>query len=122
MFRALKASECDRASPSTNFHRPLEEILIGACGEPHPIIAGEATTTQEAQATHMRLKPGLTSAEAYEMLTAAAKLSWGADAATSIESQLREIAQAMEVIGNVALDENAEPLFGENEELPESLA
>ena len=70
----------------------------------------------------MRLKPGLTSAEAYEMLTAAAKLSWGADAATSIESQLREIAQAMEVIGNVALDENAEPLFGENEELPESLA
>jgi hypothetical protein len=69
----------------------------------------------------MRLKPGLTSSEAYEMLMAAAELSWGADTVTSIESQLREIAQAMEVIGNLDIDDGSEPLFGENEELPETL-
>jgi hypothetical protein len=69
----------------------------------------------------MRLKPGLTSSEAYEMLTAAAELSWGAGTATSLESQLREIAEAMEVIGNLDIDDDTEPLFGENEELPEAL-
>ena len=69
----------------------------------------------------MRLKPGLTSSEAYEMLSAAAELSWGAETATSLESQLREIAQAMEVIGNLDIDDDSEPLFGENEELPEAL-
>jgi Asp-tRNA(Asn)/Glu-tRNA(Gln) amidotransferase C subunit len=69
----------------------------------------------------MRLKPGLTSSEAYEMLSAAAKLSWDTETATSLESQLREIAQAMEVIGNLAIDDDSEPLHGENEELPEAL-
>jgi Asp-tRNA(Asn)/Glu-tRNA(Gln) amidotransferase C subunit len=70
----------------------------------------------------MRLKPGLTSSEAFEMLSAAAKLSWGADAVPSLESKLREIAQAMEVIGNLDIDDDTEPLFGENEELPEASA
>lgn len=70
----------------------------------------------------MRLKPGLTSSEAYEMLSAAAKLSWGPETAVSLESKLREIAQAMEVIGNLAIDDEIEPLYGENEELPEALA
>jgi Asp-tRNA(Asn)/Glu-tRNA(Gln) amidotransferase C subunit len=69
----------------------------------------------------MRLKPGLTSSESYAMLAAAAELSWGADTATSLESQLREIAEAMEVIGNLDMDDDSEPLFGENEELLEAL-
>lgn len=56
------------------------------------------------------------------MLAAAAELSWGAETALSLDSQLREIAEAMEVIGNVQLDDESEPLFGENEELPEALA
>ncbi len=56
------------------------------------------------------------------MLSAAAKLSWGADAAPSLESKLREIAQAMEVIGNLDIDDDTEPLFGENEEMPEASA
>ena len=68
----------------------------------------------------MRLKPGLISNEAYLMLSAAAGLSWGVETATSLESQLREIAQAMEVIGNLDIDDDSEPLHGENEELPEA--
>jgi hypothetical protein len=64
----------------------------------------------------MRLKPGLTSNEAYVMLTAAAALSWGAETAASLESKLREIAQAMEVIGNTEIDDDVEPLYGDNEE------
>lgn len=70
----------------------------------------------------MRLKPGLTSNEAYVMLSAAAALSWGAETAASLESKLREIAQAMEVIGNLDIDDDTEPLFGENEEAPEATA
>jgi hypothetical protein len=70
----------------------------------------------------MRLKPGLSSSDAYEMLSAAAKLSWGDAAAGALESKLREIAQAMEVIGNLDIDDATEPLFGENEEMPEALA
>lgn len=69
----------------------------------------------------MRLKPGLTSNEAYVMLTAAAALSWGAETAASLESKLREIAQAMEVVGNAEIDDDVEPLYGDNEEL-EALA
>jgi Asp-tRNA(Asn)/Glu-tRNA(Gln) amidotransferase C subunit len=69
----------------------------------------------------MRLKPGLTSSEAYEMLLAAAKLSWGAEAAVSLEAKLREIAQAMEVVGNIDIDDATEPLFGANEGLDEAL-
>lgn len=69
----------------------------------------------------MRLKPGLTSNEAYVMLTAAAASSWGAETAASLESKLREIAQAMEVVGNTEIDDDVEPLYGDNEE-PEALA
>jgi hypothetical protein len=70
----------------------------------------------------MRLKPGLIASEAYEMLSAAATASWGAKTAASLESKLREIAQAMEVVGSLDIDDDTEPLFGENEELPETLA
>jgi hypothetical protein len=78
--------------------------------------------SQDAEATNMRLKPGLTASDAYEMLAQAATLSWGANALPSLESKLREIAQAMEVVGNIEIPDDTDPLFGENEELPEALA
>lgn len=70
----------------------------------------------------MRLKPGLNASEAYQILAAAATVSWGAATAASLEKRLREIAAAMEVVGGIDIDDEAEPLFGQNEGLSEASA
>lgn len=70
----------------------------------------------------MRLKPGLNASEAYQMLAAAATASWGAATAASLEKRLREIAEAMEAVGGLDIDDEAEPLFGQNEGLSEASA
>jgi len=47
----------------------------------------------------MRLKPGLTPDQAYEILSAAAALTWGLEAAAALQTHLRAIADSMQVSG-----------------------
>ncbi len=62
----------------------------------------------------MRLKPGLTAGEAYEMLAVAATLSWGLSEAALLEPHLRSISEAMAAIGGVDIPDDTEPLAGEH--------
>jgi hypothetical protein len=62
----------------------------------------------------MQLKPGLTADHAYAMLAAAAAAYWGEETAATLETQLKGIAEAMEVIGNMDIPDDTEPLFGED--------
>ncbi len=59
----------------------------------------------------MRLKPGLTSDQAYDILSATAALTWGLEAAATLEGNLRVIADSMQVIGNLDIPDDTEPLF-----------
>lgn len=58
----------------------------------------------------MRLKPGLTSDQAFEILSATATLTWGLEAAATLQKQLRAIADSMQVIGNLDVPDDTEPL------------
>jgi hypothetical protein len=62
----------------------------------------------------MRLKPGLTSDQAYEVLSATATMSWGLAAAAALQKELRSIADFMQVIGNLDIPDDTEPLFLED--------
>lgn len=62
----------------------------------------------------MRLKPGLTSDQAYEALSATATMTWGLEAAAALQKELRSIADAMQVIGNLDIPDDTEPLFLED--------
>lgn len=65
----------------------------------------------------MRLKPGLTSEQAYAQLSVAATMTWGLAEAAGLESTLRSIAEAMAAIGSWDVPDDTEPLFGGDDEL-----
>ena len=60
----------------------------------------------------MRLKPGLSASQAYDMLAVSATLNWGLAEAALLETNLRSLSEAMAAIGAVDIPDDTEPLFG----------
>ena len=62
----------------------------------------------------MRLKPPVTSDEAFHLLLSNATMTWGPTEAALLHDQLRGIADAMAVISALNIPVETEPLFGED--------
>lgn len=63
----------------------------------------------------MRLLPGLSSDEAFAMLSIGATQGYGLAEAALLEKTLRQIADAMAVIANIDVPDGVEPLFSSHE-------
>ena len=62
----------------------------------------------------MRIKPAVSTEEAYRYLSQNAVMVWGEAAATRMEPQLQSVSSAMAVVSALEIPDEIEPLFGED--------
>lgn len=71
----------------------------------------------------MRIKPPVSSEQAYQYLSLNAVLVWGIDDAAKMDPQLQAIAGAMAEVSALDIPDEVEPIFGEDHALdPEATA